>query len=505
MKDDDIFRRLKKETPLVKRRDMMPLSQKDFEPKQSSFDMRVQKKGGQRKEQETVDNRPARGKWKDDESGFSWQPDEPSQDSAAARRETERVQRPQPRTIQARSETRIRTGAEPFKRPEIRTVSVPPQLKLPDEPETPRKTVIEPPNQITLDIEPRKAQPRPQNSTDSVLPQRKLPDEPEMTQQTDKKDVEPQRQIALDMEPKMRTHADEPRPVPETVYLRKPSIRDAYSRADAAELEIFSEASPKRTAAVRAGSPKVPPVNMRRTEFEEYYEPAQEAEAPAFRHELKFYINYTEYILLRNTLKAIAQIDKYAGEDGEYYIRSLYFDDDFESALMEKIGGSDTRKKYRIRIYNFKDDVIKFEKKIKQGQFVTKKSISISRGEYDRILAGDYSFLLRRKEPLASELFLELTNNRLRPRVFVDYVREAYVYPWENIRITFDKDLRSGTWLTDIFDPNAPTMPMYDEGLMVLEVKFEKSLPAHIRGVLNNIRSAQRSAISKYVICRKFE
>lgn len=512
MRDEDIFRRLKKETPLVKRRDLQPLSQKDFEPKQSSFDMRVQKKGGQRKEQEIADNRPVRGKWKDDESGFSWQPDEPSQDSGIAlretervQRETERVQRLQPRTIQARSETRIRTGAEPFKRPEIRTVSVPPQQKLPDEPETPRKTVIEPPNQITLDMEPRKAQPRPQNSTGGVPLQRRLTDEPEMVRQPDKKNAEPQRQIALDMEPKMRTPADEPRPVPETVYLRKPSIRDAYSRADAAELEMFSEASPKRAAAMRAGSPKVPPVNTRRTEFEEYYEPVQGAEAPAFRHELKFYINYTEYILLRNTLKAIAQIDKYAGENGEYYIRSLYFDDEYESALREKMCGSDTRKKYRIRIYNFKDDVIKFEKKIKQGQFITKKSIKISRNEYDSILAGEYSFLLRRKEPLASELFLELTNNRLRPRVFVDYVREAYVYPWENIRITFDKDLRSGMWLTDIFDPYAPTMPMYDEGLMVLEVKFEKSLPAHIRGVLNNIRTAERSAISKYVICRKFE
>ena len=121
-------------------------------------------------------------------------------------------------------------------------------------------------------------------------------------------------------------------------------------------------------------------------------------------------------------------------------------------------------------------------------------------------MAGQYAFLLRRKEPLAPELYLELTNSRLRPRVIVDYIREAYVYPFENIRITFDIDLRSGMWLSpDIFNTSLPTIPMYDEGMMVLEVKFEKSLPAHILGVLNNIRTAQRSAISKYVICRKFE
>ncbi len=495
MKDEDIFKRLKKETPLVKKKDLQPLTQKDFT--QSGLGISAEKKDVRREERKYTGNRPAGGKWKDDEPGFTWQPEQPDSGS----KDTDRVQRPQLRTIQARSETNIRTGAEPYRRREIRTVSVQPQLRLPDEPENAQRqnrTAAEPPNKITLDIEPRETERSVRKSAGIAPPQIKLPDEPETARQPQKAAAEPPYRFTLGAEPEAQPQA-RPTTMPDTVYLRKPSIRDAYSRADAAELDIFSKPAPQRAARPAA------PVVQRRTEFEEYFEPAQEDGLPAFRHELKFYINYTEYILLRNTLKAIAQIDKYAGENGEYYIRSLYFDDEFESALMEKIGGSDTRKKYRVRIYNFSDDTIKFEKKIKQGQFVTKKSISLSRGEYDSIIAGDFSFLLRRKEALASELFLELRNNRLRPRVFVDYVREAYVYPWENIRITFDKDLRSGMWLTDIFDPHTPTMPMYDEGMMVLEVKFEKSLPAHIRGVLNNIRTAQRSAISKYVICRKFE
>ena len=483
MRDEDIFKRLKKETPLVKRKDLHPLSQKDFPPKRGTFDMLIEKtsdkhveqRGGKQTRTGAYQKNTARDAQKTDKEELSIY-----KDTAP---DTERVQRPQPRTIQARSETRIRTSPEPLKRPEKRTVVPPQQIKIKTE---------------------STAQPR--VHTADTQPQLKTREE--STRQPEAaKNV--QQHITLRDEPikETRPASSQPKEAAGTLQIRRPAVRSPYARTEAAELDIFNEASLKRRERVRASSPTMVPMRMQRTEFEEYYEPAQAKDsAPAFRHELKYYINYAEYILLRNTLKALAQVDKYAGENGEYLIRSLYFDDEYESALLEKLGGSDHRKKYRIRIYNYRDDVIKFEKKIKQGQFVTKKSLNLSRNEYERIIAGEYAFLLRRKEPLASELFLELTNSRLRPRVIVDYVREAYVYPFENIRITFDKDLRSGMWLSpDIFDPGLPTMPMYDEGMLVLEVKFEKSLPAHIRGVLNNIGAAQRSAISKYVICRKFE
>lgn len=487
MRDEDIFKKLNKETPLVKRRDLQPLSTKDFAPKRSTFDMLVEKTNDKREERRSGYSTKPGSYQKSDENDDreSEVKHGSSRFGDSTRVENGRVQRPQPRTIQARSETRIR-GEEPVKRPEIRTVSVP--TSAPRQSETERVA-------------------RPESRTVSAQPQRP---EPARAQKPESQTAAPQ--ISLPQEaPRMKSTQAEPPEVPAREYVqptktRMSSIRDAYTRADETELEIFAEAAPKRKRVLRADAPVMAPMRQSRTEFEEFYEPAQETEEkPAFRHELKFYINYTEYILLRQTLKALAQLDKYAGDNGEYFIRSLYFDDEYESALMEKMAGNDYRKKYRVRIYNFNDDVIKFEKKIKQGQFITKKSINISRDEYGSILAGEYEFLLRRREPLAKELYLEFRNNRLRPRVIVDYVREAYVYPFENIRITFDKDLRSGMWKSDIFDPNAPTMSMYEEGTMVLEVKFEKSLPAHIRGVLGNIQSAQRSAISKYVICRKFE
>lgn len=276
---------------------------------------------------------------------------------------------------------------------------------------------------------------------------------------------------------------------------QKPARRD-----EEADLVFSENKSPQRTYEPRTESRRsaagsISAMNSAETKEGQY----------SLRHELKFYINYRDYVLLRSALKSLISADPYADSNNSYHVRSLYFDDIYDTALVEKIAGNDYRKKYRIRIYNLSDDNIKFEKKFKVGQYVGKKSISITRDEYESIMAGDCNFLLERNEELAKELFLEMKHGLLRPKVVVDYIREAYVSPLEDCRITFDKDLKAGIMLKDIFDANAPVMPMYDTGIMVLEVKFNKFLPEYIKRVLNSINAAERSAISKYVICRKFD
>lgn len=82
-----------------------------------------------------------------------------------------------------------------------------------------------------------------------------------------------------------------------------------------------------------------------------------------FRHELKFMVNRHQYFVIRQRLRGLAQHDEHAGRSGEYHIRSLYFDDIDNSALHEKLSGVHGRRKYRIRIYNGRDNLIHFEKK----------------------------------------------------------------------------------------------------------------------------------------------
>ena len=57
------------------------------------------------------------------------------------------------------------------------------------------------------------------------------------------------------------------------------------------------------------------------------------------RHELKFFINVSDYFTIKNRIKHIASIDKNASSSGNYYIRSLYFDNFNDKALLEKFNG----------------------------------------------------------------------------------------------------------------------------------------------------------------------
>ena len=224
------------------------------------------------------------------------------------------------------------------------------------------------------------------------------------------------------------------------------------------------------------------------------------------RHELKYYITPLEYEVLSRQLRRVLDKDPFGDENNEYHIRSLYFDTIFNDALTDKLDGVKNRDKYRIRIYNFSDKVIKMECKTKVGSLISKRSAKIPRILAEQLIAGDPTGLEQSRSGLLRDIFREMKLNYLRPVVLVDYVREAYLHPAEEVRITFDKHLHSGLGSVDLFNPHVPTVSPFDHNEMILEVKFNRFLPNHIRDLLCTcVQSAQNSAISKYVWCRRFE
>lgn len=223
-----------------------------------------------------------------------------------------------------------------------------------------------------------------------------------------------------------------------------------------------------------------------------------------FRHELKYYINQGDAQVLSRRLSLTMDRDQNADEYGEYHIRSLYFDDTINSAVRDKLDGVDERKKYRIRIYNLSDEVISLECKQKVGQYIHKRSMRIDRQLCEELCMGEYGSLLHLEAPLAREMYYQMSCRMLRPAVIVDYVREAFVAPYQDVRITFDKDLRTGVFSKDIFDPEIPTVRAMEGYDMILEVKFNKFLPEYYHRLVQ-VDASMHSAVSKYVICRKFE
>lgn len=218
-----------------------------------------------------------------------------------------------------------------------------------------------------------------------------------------------------------------------------------------------------------------------------------------FRHELKYRISTADKEILRARLDCFLARDEHAAS-GIYTIRSLYFDDFWNSAYEEKMMGVASRKKYRIRFYNFSDAVIKLECKHKQGSYIFKESAALSREEVNRILANDFTFLQKRTEPVCQTFYYECVSDWLRPRVIVDYERIPYVFEPGNVRITFDYALRETDFTGDLFDVNLPSWYVMEPDELIMEVKYTAMLPEFIKDILV-LQSTECIAASKYVMC----
>lgn len=220
------------------------------------------------------------------------------------------------------------------------------------------------------------------------------------------------------------------------------------------------------------------------------------------RHEYKIYLNKSDYYAIKPRLKAVMKPDAYVLSDGSYKIRSLYFDNYEDKALKEKADGISRREKFRIRCYNFNHDFIRVEKKIKLAGLGTKLSARITKDEVARLIQGDYEFLKHSGNAVLTELYAKMKHQLLRPKTIVDYTREPFVYAAGNVRVTLDYGIRTGLGSINMLDPNLPAVPT-EEGLVILEVKYDNFLPTVIRDIVN-AGGREASAFSKYMSCRKF-
>jgi hypothetical protein len=206
-------------------------------------------------------------------------------------------------------------------------------------------------------------------------------------------------------------------------------------------------------------------------------------------------------ITIRQRLSAVAQRDAHS-VDGKYFIRSLYFDNLYDKALREKIDGVNMREKFRIRFYNNDPSIIHLEKKSKINGLCNKASTSLTYDEAQSIVHGDTDWMARSDRELVCELYSKMKSQSLRPKTIVDYTREPFVYGPGNVRVTIDYNIRTGLWCTDFLNPDAITIPVRDNPI-ILEVKWDEFLPTVIRDAVS-LTSRRASAFSKYAACRVY-
>lgn len=219
-----------------------------------------------------------------------------------------------------------------------------------------------------------------------------------------------------------------------------------------------------------------------------------------FRHEWKHEITPGDMAALRRRLAAVARPDSH-GQNGCYRIRSLYFDTPSDRALREKLDGVNRRDKYRIRLYDGDPSLIRLEKKSKVDGLCRKESAPLSEGEVRALLRGDWDWMARSGRDLVWELRCRMLTQCLRPRVIVDYLREAYVYAPGDVRVTLDSDVRTGLRSLELLEPGGLTVSAGAPA--ILEVKWGAYLPDLIRDAVQ-LEGRRTSAFSKYAVCRRY-
>ena len=221
-----------------------------------------------------------------------------------------------------------------------------------------------------------------------------------------------------------------------------------------------------------------------------------------YRHEKKHEISFADLLALRAKFCAVLQKDPHA-IDGKYEIRSLYFDDLYDTALKENLSGISRREKFRIRYYNGDASFIRLEKKSKLAGLGKKESAKLSYEEADALAHGEFEAIRMRDEPIMREFYRKLQGNLLRPRTIVDYTREAFLYAPGNVRVTLDYHIRTGLSCTDLLVWDCVTIPIPGDP-NILEVKWDGFLPSLVHDLVQT-PTTQTSAFSKYASCRLYD
>ncbi len=218
------------------------------------------------------------------------------------------------------------------------------------------------------------------------------------------------------------------------------------------------------------------------------------------RQEKKFLIPLPDAQRLAAKLGAIMIPDSHNGLWG-YRIRSLYYDTLNDDDFFDKVDGMELRKKIRLRCYDPEGATAVLEMKQKEGSFQKKRSLTLSREDAKRLIAGDYEPLLKMPEPFARECYGLMHRMCYRPKAVVEYRRRAFIAKENRIRITLDSEIVATESSADIFSKDLMQYPVLDPFHVVLEVKYNGFLLSYIKQAVS-LADRSEFSVSKYCLAR---
>ena len=221
------------------------------------------------------------------------------------------------------------------------------------------------------------------------------------------------------------------------------------------------------------------------------------------RYEFKYILDDEKRADIEKELSYFMQLDPFVEqfENKKYLVRSLYFDDPFNTFYYEKTDGLMHRQKFRIRTYarEYNEKVpIMLELKGRYNNFVYKHRTSL---EHDSENINDVFHLLKQLEnddnPVSKQFIYDKYRKHIKPIMLIDYQRRAYQSKYDyEFRITFDGELY-GTHTTKLFPKDDVNRRRLIDGYTIMEVKFRKHVPPWFHRIMIKYQ-LNRISISKY-------
>ena len=221
-----------------------------------------------------------------------------------------------------------------------------------------------------------------------------------------------------------------------------------------------------------------------------------------YRNELKYLCSEQQLRLLEQRIRHMCPPDPHTGKDGRYTVRSLYFDDYWNSCYYDNENGIGKREKFRLRFYdgNLAHITLECKQKLYGKNHKFSHQLNI---EQCKDILEEHFHTPQNAPQVLNKFFLAYSTKLYRPKVIVEYERTPYIYATGHVRITFDRNITASSHVQDFLTPRLMARPVMPTGIQLLEIKYDELLPNYIYDALQ-LESLQLTQYSKYYMARKF-
>ena len=229
------------------------------------------------------------------------------------------------------------------------------------------------------------------------------------------------------------------------------------------------------------------------------------------RYEFKYILSSELRHEVEEELSHFMEFDPFVKkiEKNKYYVRSLYFDDPFNSFYHEKIDGLMHRTKFRIRTYSYnynKNIPIFLEVKGRYNNFVFKHRTHLQTNKYENFIKKinidkSYSTIFNEYENdnIIKKFIYDYYRKKIKPCLLIDYKRRSYISKYDyNFRLTFDEEIKACK-AKELFPKFLQSTRKVYPGNTILEIKFPKHIPAWFLRIIKTYE-LNRYSFSKYCI-----